>query len=326
MFRPILAPLDDPLKNPNFFEGLRYPLLVSPKLDGIRGVTRRMPILDIDEDFCEVHTGAYSSLLLSRTLTELPSRQAQEAFSTRVGLDGELIAGSETDFGVYNRTQSHIMSANKPSELLSFRVFDTCDEEMAGVAFEDRLEYARSLIAAYAKTISLPVGCSVSLVEHRLCNNYDDLMLEEDRVLALGYEGLMLRTPDGPYKHNRVTFLEGYFWKLKRFQDDEGIIVEFEEGTRNTNEKTTDNKGYAERSTRKEGLVPSGTLGKFIVDFNGIAIKVAPGAFSHKDRKAIFDDQERFRFKTLKFRHLAHGATDLPRHARAVGFRDKMDM
>jgi DNA ligase-1 len=325
-YRPMLSPLDDPMRNPEYFKKLKYPLLVSPKLDGIRCVTRNVPILDVDSDFQVYDTGRYKDVCLSRELKELPSLQVQDSLKSFTGLDGELIIGNETDFGVYNRTQSHIMSVNKPHEDLRYRVFDCCDDDMADMPFEDRLSYAGSLIQAYKNGNTLPMGVTVSLVEHILCKNYDELIAEEEKQLTAGYEGVMMRDPLGRYKWNRGTFKEGLIYKLKRFQDDEGLIIGFEEGQRNTNEQTRDEKGYAERSSKKEGMVAAATLGKFIVAWNGKELTVAPGAFTHSERKAIWNDKESLLGLYLKFRYFSHGVKDLPRFPRALGFRDKIDM
>jgi DNA ligase OB-like domain len=67
-------------------------------------------------------------------------------------------------------------------------------------------------------------------------------------------------------------------------------------------------------------------LGKFIVFFNGIEIEVAPGAFTHAERKEIWDNQFKYKGEYLKFRHFAHGVKDKPRFPRAIGFRDVIDM
>lgn len=325
-FKPMLSPLDDPLKNPDYFEKLRYPLLVSPKLDGIRGVTRSVQEFDIDDAFQEYETGRYKDVLLSRELKPIPSTQAQNAFSSCTDLDGELIVGDETDYGVYNRTQSHVMSIEKPHRDLRYRVFDTCDDDLADLPFEERLAHATGLVAAYKNAMLLPSDCTISIVEHKLCRSYDELIDMENFFLSLGYEGVMMRDPYGRYKHNRGTFKEGLIYKLKRFQDDEGVIVGFEEGMINTNEQTRDEKGYAERSQKAEGMVAADTLGKFVVSWNGQELLVAPGAFKHSERKAIWDRKEEFLGLHIKFRFFNHGVKDKPRFPRAVGFRDKIDM
>ena len=323
-FRPMLAPIDDPLRNVDYFKGLKYPLLVSPKLDGIRGVTRSVPKIEIDDMFGEYDTGSYEDVVLSRELKPLPSKQVQAAFKSFTGLDGEFIVGDETSYGVYNRTQSHVMSVDKPHSDLRYRVFDTCDDDLADLPFEDRLEHARGLIIAYKN--AMPTDVSLTLVEHMMCRNYDELTAEEEKQLDLGYEGVIMRNPLGRYKWNRGTFKEGLIYKLKRFQDDEGLIVDLEEGMKNENAQTRNEKGYATRSESAEGMLPADTLGKFVVEWKGKILKVAPGNFSHAERKAIWNRKEEFIGLWLKFRFFDYGIKDLPRFPRAIGFRSKIDM
>ena len=50
-----------------------------------------------------------------------------------------------------------------------------------------------------------------------------------------GYEGLMLRAPDGPYKFGRSTVKENTLLKVKNFLDDEAEVIGFKEQTTNTN-------------------------------------------------------------------------------------------
>lgn len=322
----MLAPGNDPLRDPDYFKSLKYPLLVSPKLDGIRCVTRTVPILDVDSDFTTYDTGIYKNVCLSRELKELPSSQVQRAFCNFSDLDGELIVGNETDFGVYNRTQSHIMSVSKPAESLHYRVFDTCDDSLRALPFEDRLEHAEGLIKAYTTQMGISKNTSISIVPHILCKTYDELIEQEELRLEEGYEGLMMRDPNGYYKCNRGTFKEGLIYKLKRFQDDEALITGFEEANVNNNEQTRDERGYATRSAKKEGLVAADTLGKFIVVWNSMELRVAPGVFTHKQRKEIWDNREQHLYKYLKFRYFSKGVKNLPRFPRALGFRDKIDM
>ena len=40
MFKPMLAPGEDPLSYPDYFDKLQYPLLGSPKFDGIRCIIK----------------------------------------------------------------------------------------------------------------------------------------------------------------------------------------------------------------------------------------------------------------------------------------------
>jgi hypothetical protein len=73
--------------------------------------------------------------------------------------------------------------------------------------------------------------------------------------------------------------------------------------------------------------VAAGTLGGFMVDTPGYGIvKVGPGAFNHDERYRIFKNKEVALGEYLKFRYFEYGEKDLPRQARAIGFRNKIDM
>ena len=295
--KPLLSPADCPLKNPNFFKGLQFPYLVSPKFDGIRGITQ-------------------SGMALSRTMKMLPSYQIQDEFTGIMGLDGEFIEGNERDFEVYNRTQSHVMSEDKPGDIRYF-VFDTILPEHINRPFYERLEVAHRLVRN--KDGYVPV-------EHDEVNNLEELLEVEDKNLKLGFEGVMLRNPLGRYKQNRATYNDNIIYKLKRFQDTEALIIGLEERMTNTNALEKDERGYAKRSSAKAGLVGAQTVGKFIVNWQGHELPVAPGAFKHHELKWMWNNQEQVIGQFLKFRFFAHGVKDSPRFPRAVGFRSSIDM
>jgi DNA ligase-1 len=298
-FRPMLAPPNSPISDPDFFRRLKFPLLVSPKLDGIRA-------------FCHNHS------LYSRHKKLIPSLQAQALFADLCGFDGELIEGNATDPDVYNRTQSFVMSGNKDGDL-HFYAFDFVGEgfELVHEAFEDRLEVLREFI---------PARPNVHVVEQKLATSLADLLEAEQHFLKLGFEGAMIKSPHGRYKLNRATARENTFFKLKRFVDDEGLLVEVCEGDRNNNAPKTNELGLQERSSSKEGKEGADTAGTLICLFQGELINVAPGMFTHAQRKAIWEQRDSLCEKIhVKFRHMLHGAKDAPRYARALGFREKWD-
>jgi DNA ligase-1 len=297
MFKPLLAPNEDPLKFPDYFDKLQYPLWCSPKYDGIRGVVKHGSVL-------------------SRSGLRLPSRQVQELYSAFAHFDGEIIEGNPQDFGVYNRTQSHVMSHDKPGNL-SFHVFDFTHEFLLNEPF--------SVILAELMVL-LPERADVMLIPHIPVHNLDELLAYEDLCLDQGFEGIMMRNPNAPYKQGRATFRQNIIYKLKRFEDAEAEVVGFEEQMHNDNELEKDELGYAKRSTKKDGLKAADTLGKFLVEFQGQTITVAPGAFTHPQRKYIWENQNRFLGELLKFRFFNHGSKNKPRQPRAVGWRDKMDL
>jgi DNA ligase-1 len=298
MFKPMLAPREDPKTYPNYFKELRFPLYCSPKFDGIR---------------CMIDANGNA---MSRTWKPIPSHQVQEELTDIPYLDGELIIGNETDFDVYNRTQSHVMSKSKPGDL-KFLVFDYIHPDWLDIGFAHRLERAANLIKDRS---------NYQIVEHHMVWTPNDLLEYEGKCLDAGFEGVIMRAPTGTYKCGRGTWKQGLIYKLKRFADDEGEIVGFVERKHNTNEQTRDALGYAERSSSKEGMVGTGMLGKFLVIFDGEIIEIAPGCLKHNELKLIWENKEDYVERFIKFRHFPHGVKDKPRFPRFVGFRDKIDM
>lgn len=296
-FKPMLAPGEDPSSFPDYFKKIRYPLLGSPKYDGIR---------------CIIKSGR----ALSRTGKMLPSLQVQEEFTSIEHLDGELVCGNPTAHDCYNKTQSHVMSEDKPGDI-TYYVFDYCHPAWLDKPFYQRLEKAEKLIKGKD---------NYKIVDHFHVEDYYDLIQFEERCLEQEFEGIMLRDPIGIYKQGRGTFKEGLIYKLKRFFDDEAEIIGFKEQMENNNPLERDELGFAKRSTAKEGMIPANTLGGFIGIFNEMEIDIAPGAINHEERKHIWNHREHFRGKYLKFRYFKYGIKEKPRFPRAIGFRDTIDI
>jgi DNA ligase-1 len=291
--RPMLSATIDPLNDSMVFDKLKFPLYASPKLDGIRAVS-------IDGQ------------LVSRSGKLIPSTQAQQMFGHFNGLDGELIYNDPTMVNVYNTTQSFVMSLNKPAiinqkAVLRFYVFD----RVADGTFEERLA-------------TLPKGDEWLIpVKQTLVNNVKELLEFESNCLALNYEGVMLKSPSGPYKQGRATFNEHYLLKLKRFVEFDAPIVGFVEQMTNVNRPILNDLGYTERSAAKEGLVPADTLGKIIVRYNGNDIKISCGVLDHAMRKCIWQDMDAFIGRMVVVRHFDANLEGYePRFPRFVGWRD----
>jgi DNA ligase-1 len=288
------------MKDPNFFQGLQFPLLCSYKLDGIRCITK--------SDVCK-----------SRSFINLPNLEVQEYFSKYQELDGELIDGCYHDPDVYNRTQSTVMSVNKTASQVCLYVFDYVLESLADEPYYERLKMVEEYVAA----INDP---RVIFLEHILCNNIEELLAFEEKALLMGFEGIMARAVNGRYKHGRGTWKEGIIYKVKRFADEEAVIVGFEERMTNNNVAGVDAFGRSKRSHNAENKEGAGTTGRILVEWMGQTLSIAPGSFTHDQLQEIWNHQDKYIGKLLRFRHFPHGQKDRPRMPRATGFRDPMDM
>lgn len=290
-------------------EELRFPLWASPKYDGIRG------LVDLRHR------------LLSRKLKPIPAHVLQKRFSISLfaGIEGELIYGDPVAPDVMQMTTSAVMSVDKDdlASAVKLYVFDCFTEH--------RLPYwgryqRLSRLAEKARR------AGIILVEQTEIRTIDDLRDYEERIVNRGFEGVMLRDPEAPYKFGRSTLREQYLLKWKRFEDGEAVILGVEEGQRNENEQQLDERGYSKRSKKSEGMVPNGTLGHLIVrdrkNFSGLDqfhIGSGPG-LTHELRAELWRDRATLKGQLVKYRFQRIGVKDAPRFPRFMGLRDRRDV
>jgi DNA ligase-1 len=285
MFKPLLAAtLEDPTK-------LRYPLLASPKLDGIRAIVR-------------------GGILSSRTLKPIPNKYTRELFSRPEfeGLDGELIVGDPTHPEVFNRSTSGVMNQKFEPDV-RFWVFD----HVGDAAFQHRLKIAKEK-AAY--------GHMTQFVEHVELSGPEQLIAYEAKAVELGFEGIMLRSPLGRYKFGRSTEKEQILLKVKRFEDDEAVILDVIEQMTNTNEAKKDALGHTDRSTAKAGLKPAGIMGALRVRNTTCQEFEIGTGFTLEQRKWFWENRAQVIGRIIKYRYQKSGMKDLPRFPSYIGFRE----
>ncbi|ORZ29942.1 hypothetical protein BCR44DRAFT_1465456 [Catenaria anguillulae PL171] len=106
-------------------------------------------------------------------------------------------------------------------------------------------------------TISKPMlaesMCDIDIVKlcPKLVNSAGELAKFEKECLEKGFEGVIVRSPDSPYKCGRSTLKQQWMLKVKQFVDDEAEVVGFEELLHNNNESSVDERGYLKRSSTK---------------------------------------------------------------------------
>ncbi len=309
LWKPMLAAKPDPEELDTVLAALEYPLLASPKLDGIRATVQ-------------------DGKLYSRSLKLIPNAAMQSLWGREElnGLDGEIIVGSPTAGDCFNRTTSVVMSRGKDIDDAAFHTFDTLDELEP---FNIRLGNAGVIIdgACYAQTIKL--------VKHRLCKNLKQVQEFEGVCLDLGYEGIMLRAPHGGYKQGRSTLKEGWLVAVKRFVDAEAVILGTYEQQENTNEKTVNELGRSKRSSHKAGKVGKSTLGGFTVKMSakGTSAVFQPmfnigtgKGLTDAVRAELWAKRSALVGKVVKFRYQKIGTKEAPRLPVFLGFRSKEDL
>jgi len=77
----------------------------------------------------------------------------------------------------------------------------------------------------------------VELLEQVSIPNFEAALRYEATLLAMGYEGMMVRAPMAPYKEGRSTLKQGHILKRKPIGQDEAVIVDAFEQLENQNRK-----------------------------------------------------------------------------------------
>ena len=281
-------------------KALTFPMLATPKLDGIR---------------CLKINGK----AVSRKFIEIPNNHIRNWIEANCpdGFDGEIMLLGKT----FNETQSAVMREDG-EPLFQYFVFDYVVSDLKrGYAdrCEDLLLYMRTAKNMTNVIVILPV----------VINSFETLRHYEIQAVANNYEGVMLRTPDSPYKCGRSTLNESYLLKFKRFEDSEAEVLGFVEQMANNNEKVTDELGNSKRSSHKANKSPKGTLGKLLLRDvkTGVEFSIGTGTgFDDKMKKEIWDNQDKYIGKFVCYQFQPSGMKDKPRFPSFKGFRDSRDI
>lgn len=290
-FKPMLSGKAD-------LDNIKFPVLASPKLDGVRVIVK-------------------DGVVYSRNFKRIPNDHVQALFGRKEceGFDGELIVGPATSDTVFQSTTSGVMTGSGKPDV----VFHVFDDTGINDNFENRYHQLDRRVKKKCR------GMKVALVSHIHITDLKDLLDFEEECVAQGYEGIMIRDPNGKYKHGRSTTKEGGLLKIKRFEDDEAVVIGVEELMTNNNEQELDNLGHKVRSSKKEGMVPAGKLGALIVKHKTFGeFKIGSG-FTEDARIKLWRERDELKGRLAKFKYQPSGVKDKPRFPVFLGFRNKID-
>jgi DNA ligase-1 len=272
-FKPLLASEVD-------LEKLVFPVLASPKMDGIRALS-------------------INGKLTSRNMKLIPNLHVQQ-FTFPEYLDGEILTYTDGKRDDFNTVQSKIMSRTGEPDFV-FHVFDRFETPDA------------PFIMRHAEIRERKVS-------HVLLNDLHDLQDYEEACVSDGWEGVMLRDPQGKYKFGRSTVKEGILLKMKRFDDDEAVITGTVERMHNSNEATKDALGRTERSSAKAGMVPMGTLGALSCTWRGVSFEIGTG-FDDATRQSLWNQRSTLPGMLVNFKFQGVGSQGAPRFPVYRGMR-----
>lgn len=290
--KPMLAVSTD-------YESIPFPVLASPKLDGVRAL-----IID--------------GVVMSRSLKPIPNQYVQRLFGRKVfnGFDGELVVGDPTDPDCFRRTSSGVMTI-EGAPAVTFHVFDL-HSQARDTTFAERFAMAKHHVAPLKDVVIVP---------HIVVYDHEQLTQVEASIVHQGYEGVMLRHPDGLYKHGRSTLKQGWLLKLKRFEDSEARIIGYECQYHNTNVAKRDELGRKVRSHEQAGMEPMDLLGSLSVKdlTTDVVFDIGTG-FTAAERAVLWQQQDNLIGRIVKYKYQPTGVKDKPRFPVFLGFRDPIDM
>jgi len=275
---------------------LPFPVLATPKLDGIRCLK-------------------LGGKALTRSFKPISNRFAREWIEANLpdGLDGELMLRG----GTFSETTSAIGARDGTPDFV-FHVFDYVTDSIS-TPYRQRMEVLAAMPDSPRIVKVLPV----------LIRDAAALAVYEEECITAGYEGVMVRTPNSPYKCGRSTEREAWLLKIKRFEDAEAMVLASYEGMTNQNAAELDAFGRTKRSLAQAGMIGRGELGGFVVRHLSTGVEFRLG-YNHivggVDRVTLWLRREMLVGKVVKFSHQPSGAKEAPRFPKFIGFREAWDM
>lgn len=308
MIPPILA-----LKCPKgtsmdeFIENLPYPLLVTPKIDGIRVTT------------CDdINAPGYTCVAHTRSGHQVPNNHIRDLIEVMCPpwLDGELTCGS-----TFQSSTSGIMSEYGEPEF-TYWVFD-CSINTP----RDYAERCHDL-----RHNGLPFFCKKLLPKEVI--NPTELLAMEEEFIGEGAEGLMARPYDSKYyvranrRSVRASKTNPFLVAIKRFEIGEAVILSMYEEMHNSNPLQKDLFGNKiKRSSFQAGMVGKDRAG-------GLSVKCLKSerlfnvgtGFDPALRVAMWQDPTKYVGKIIQYKWQVHGTKNKPRIPVFIGFRDAKDL
>lgn len=322
-FKPMLA-----IDVKNNLDKIQYPKYASFKLDGIR---------------CVFHPELG---MVSRSLKPIQNKQLQEKFSWLTELSKDLGTIFDGEIYAHNLTFQDIMRAVMTQDFDDESTMKKMEKEFGDIIKSS--EYIINLlgnIRYHCFDMLYPDDPNVEFynrtlimeqVEEHIMNNKLFHLVEQFKVhdaehvndlfkiaLDKGYEGLILRDPDSPYKFGRSTLKEEYLLKVKPFVTYDAKIVEVIQATEvdPNAEKEINELGYSKTSRKKDDRIPIEKAAAFKVMYEGHALKVSI-AMTDPEKEEVWKNRESYIGRMIEYKGMQIGAKDVPRHPVFLRFRE----
>lgn len=248
---------------------ISFPCYVSPKLDGIRALY-------------------YNGEFYTRNKKKIYGMDhIKSVLATYdISLDGELLIPGQT----FQYSSGKIRSYNDTPDAV-YHVFDA---PHILAPQNRRLEVLQEMF-----TISRLHTCDcVTLVEHTIIKELEDVFGMYSLYRQRGFEGAMVKSLTAPYVNRRAV----HWMKMKEIETYDVVCVGFFEG---------------------QGRL-TGTLGGIVVELDGTRIRVG-GGFSDSDRDHVWRCRDQYRGRVCEVAAQELTPDGSLRHPRLVGWRFDLD-
>ena len=306
-----------PNKQIEFCDVPRWPMLASLKMDGFR-------CLCVGGKLYSRNLKPPRNSNIEKHLSDLVNYSRSDGWVFDMELYDHNLGTFEQHASILTKEGAEI------PETMQAHVFDCMhldqwNGEIDHLPFEERF-------GTYTRRIQCLGSPRVVAVEQILQNSPAEAMAAFDAAVELGYEGIMLRCPNAPYKHGRATEREGIIFKFKSFATDDGRIVEvvqrrkMKEAVRTGAREIAPTGGLARIHT-KDSFELDDMVGAFKVEFaDGRVSEINYGrGFAHETRRQHWKDRDSLIGKHVEVRHLPHGAGEGIRIGTLVRFRPDKD-
>lgn len=288
-----------------------FPVVMLPKIDGVRLLNQK-------------------GSATGRSLKKFGNLYTTEFYSVQSlhGFDGELVAERETHPDLCRLTTSAV-STHESEPFTLLWVFDLINEQTEGMGYADRHAYMTRWVDTLQSDPLQPKAVQhLRVVPAVLVHNMAQLEALDAEWQRLGYEGSILRDPNGKHKNGRCTVREGAYLRIKWFIEKEAYVLGIIEGEANNNEEQTNELGNTFRSSHQENKVPNGMVGSLLCrDIEtGQEIVVGAGNMKHDERAHYFQNQTLLLGKIIKYKFFPKGVKDKPRFPTYKCLRDTKDM
>jgi len=298
-FKPMLAPNEAiDLKE------LHYPLIASYKIDGIRMIAKDGKLI----------TRSLKPIMSNAILARFDFLAKCSQNYNRI-FDGELYSPSISFSELSGQCRAFDAEI---ADDLCFYCFD-----MLQTVAVSQWEYRERI-----KELSFQKSWHefFKVVSTKIVNSKTEVEAYFEEALANGFEGLILRNPDGGYKFGRATVKENLIYKVKPFVTFDSKIVDVIQATevREGAEKKTNELGRSVTSKKKEDRVLIDKAAAFEVLYEGKPLKVTIAA-TDEEKIEIWKHRKSYIGRWVEYKGMLIGAKDLPRHPNTIRMRSDKD-